>query len=397
MSDSATWAFIDSHIDADVCQLALQKNKYTNINIDFALRQIQGRQKAKLKLPFLYANPRVLYPQKLSLEQCSSERTARYKASLLKGNTLADLSGGFGVDAMAFAQVFKQCLYVEPQAELCDLARHNFDLLGFQNIEITQDSLENFVQRMPAADAIYVDPSRRDTNGQRVVGLEHCSPDLTQCYKQLLGKARTLMVKASPMVDIKRTLAQFPEISELYVVAVDGECRELLFAFQQQPSETVNCHAVNLLSEGQQSLEFSIEEELQTELILASEVRRFLYEPNAAVLKAGAFKTVAKRFGIAQLHPHTHLYTSDNHITDFPGRIFVVDAVLPYSKAGIKQLTALRKANVAVRNFPLTADGLRKMLKLSDGGAVYLFGATLDNNLKCVVRCHKFTAAMEGV
>lgn len=396
MSDSATWAFIDSHTDDDVCQLALQKNKYKNINFDFALRQIQGRQKAKLKLPFLYANPGVLYPQKLSLEQCSSEKTARYKASLLKGNTLADLSGGFGVDTMAFAQTFKQCFYVEPQAELCDLARHNFDLLGLGNIEIAQDTLEDFVQRMPAVDAIYVDPSRRDINGQRVVGLEQCSPDLTQCYKQLLDKAPNLMVKASPMVDIKRTLAQFPEICELHVVAVDGECRELLFIFQQQPSETVNCHAVNLLSDGQQSLDFSIEDELQTELLLANEVQRFLYEPNAAILKTGAFKTVAQRFAIAQLHTHTHLYTSDKYVPNFPGRTFEVDAVFQYDKVGIKQLTALRKANVAVRNFPLSADELRRQLKLLDGGAVYIFGATLGNSRKVVVQCHKFFAAKKG-
>ena len=415
MTDEATWQFIDAHIDADVNKLALQKSKFKDIDFEFAIRQIHGRQKTRDKLPYFGNVPRFVFPPSLSLEQCSSEITARYKRDVINemfcgdarpcipaGNdsdssnedarsgvsAIADLNGGFGVDTLSFAQLFSSCHYVEPQRQLCEIMAYNSQLLHFDHIHVHQATMEDFLQEMDAVDVIYADPSRRDTHCSRVVGLEDCSPNILLYKDILLLKSRLLMLKLSPMLDIKRALAQLPETCEVHVMAVDGECKELLFLLSKSKTEDVKFVAENLKNDHCEHFSFTMREEAETLPRYASEVKKYLYEPNAAILKAGAFKSLAVRYGLEKLHPHTHLYTSDIQLESFPGRCFQVAKVLSVKDA-MQLKNEIPKANVSVRNFPLGADELRKKLKLADGGEVYLYGTTIEKDRKVVILCQR--------
>lgn len=405
--DEATWQFIDEHLQEDVRQLALQKNKYKDIDFDFALRQIQGRKKTRDKLPLLASIPRFVFPPSLALEQCSSEITAKYKRIIINdilcrdtacrvstGNhrIMADLTGGFGIDTLFLSNLFETCHYVEPQRQLCDILSHNLKLLQFEHVQIHQTTMEDFIQDMEPVDFLYLDPSRRNAQGSRVVSLEDCTPNIVQYKDILLQKARKVMLKLSPMLDIKRALAQLPETKEIYVLALNGECKELLLLLDVGVQKPLQYHAVNIWLEGNSMKElcfdFTDEEEQNAIPKFDSQVGQYLYEPNAAILKAGAFKSLATHFGLNKLHPHTHLYTSDSLIKEFPGRIFRVQNIYSYKDAKTA-LKTIQKANVAVRNFPQTADELKKSLKLADGGAVYVFGTTLDNGQKVIISCFK--------
>ena len=228
--NEATRAFIRAHASDDVRQLALRGTKDPQVDLPFALQQIEGRQKAEWKLPEHFANEEVLYPVTQSMEQCSSTITADYKASLVESTSLADLSGGFGVDTFAFARHFQRCTYVEPQAELCDIVRHNAKVFGLDNIEILQGTMEEQLEHIGQVDWLYVDPSRRDSHGRRVVTLQACTPNLTQCLPQLRTHARKgLLAKLSPLIDLNSTLQDLPETTGIHVVAVNGECTEVLF------------------------------------------------------------------------------------------------------------------------------------------------------------------------
>ena len=424
-ADEATWRFVDEHLKDDVRQLALKKSKYNDIDFEFALRQIQGRQKTRDKLPFLASVPRFVFPPSLALEQCSSEITAKYKQYIIydilcrdgacpvsignapesfcrdamhcvstekNGKSFADLTGGFGIDTLSLSPLFETCHYVEPQQPLCDIMAYNSKLLQLEHVQIHQTTMEDFIQDMREVDLIYVDPSRRDAHGSRVVGLEDCTPNVLMYKDLLLKKGKRVLLKLSPMLDIKRSLAQLPETKDVYVLAVNGECKELLLLMDASAPATLNYHAVNLWLDGnilkEVRFDFTDEEEQNAIPEFDSQVGQYLYEPNAAILKAGAFKCLATHFGLNKLHPHTHLYTSDTLLKEFPGRVFRVQDILSYKEAKTA-LTALRKANVAVRNFPQSADELKKSLKLGDGGEVYLFGTTLDNGQKVIISCFK--------
>ena len=389
----ATQDFIRNHQNDDVRELALKGSHDPDVDFPFALQQIQGRQKAKEKLPEMFANPDILFPATVSLEQCSSEATARYKASILHGNTFADLSGGFGVDALALAKVFKQGFYVEPMAELCELMQHNTNALNINNLHILNGTMEEVLPTLSEVDVIYLDPSRRNVHGQRVVTLQECSPDITRCKELLLKKARCqVLVKLSPMLDLKATLTLLPETSAVYVVAVHGECKEILLLFSHSVSETIEYHAINLQNKNISDFQFNSKEESDAVPALADSLGEYLLEPNAAVMKAGAFKCVATRYGLQKLHPHTHLYTCDTPPQNFPGRCFRILNHFHYSKKEAAQnLSGIKKANIAVRNFPWSAEELRKQLKLTDGGNIYLFGTTLRNGEKvAVITCKVF-------
>ena len=398
MTDEATWQFIDAHIDADVNKLALQKSKYKDIDFEFAIQQIHGRQKTRDKLPYLGNVPRFVFPPSLALEQCSSKITARYKRDVINDifcldarscvSTIADLTGGLGIDTLSFARSFQTCHYVEPQQSLCDIMAFNSKLLHLDHIQIHQSIMEDFIQKMDELDVIYADPSRRNTHGSRVVGLEDCSPNILLYKDLLLRKSRLLMLKLSPMLDIKRALAQLPETCEVHVVAVDGECKELLFLLSKNKTEDVKFVEVNLKNDQREHFCFTAREEAEALPRYANEMKKYLYEPNAAILKAGAFKSLAVRYGLEKLHPHTHLYTSDTQLETFPGRCFQVVKVLSVKDA-LQLKNEMSKANVSVRNFPLSADELRKKLKLADGGEVYLFGTTIEKDRKVVMLCQK--------
>lgn len=403
--DESTWQFIDEHLQEDVCQLALQKKKYNDIDFEFAIQQIQGRQKTRDKLPSMGSIPRFVFPPSLALEQCSSEITAQYKVSfveeLLYGDvthavcghrTMADLTGGFGVDALYLSGLFETCHYVEPQPLLCDILSYNLKLVQKHNVVVHQDTMEHYLENMDAVDFIYLDPSRRDMQGRKVSGLEDCTPNVLQYKDMLLRKADVVMLKLSPMLDIKRALYKLPETRDVIVVAVEGECKELVLVLTKETTGQLRYHAVNLLPEKDDfkdiNFDFTEEEEKSAVPQLSGKLHTYLYEPNAAIMKAGGFKCIATRLNLMKLHHHSHLYTSDTLLEDFPGRIFKVQDVYTLKEAKTA-LRDVKKANVAIRNFPMCADALKKTLKLIDGGDVYLFGTTLNNGKKAIISCTK--------
>lgn len=389
--NEATWHYIRTHVNDNVRDLALRGCKDTSVDFKFALQQIEGRQKSKDKLPDFYQNENILYPPTVSMEQCSSTPTAQYKASLVEGETFADLTGGFGIDTFALSRRFKHGYHIEPNSALSELVQHNASVLNISNLEFIQDTMEESLSQIPNVDCLYIDPSRRDSHGNRVVCLEDCTPNIIEWKSTLLGKCKKLMIKLSPMIDIKRSLLQLPETSDIYTIAVNGECKEVLLILEAGKDPTDRCiHTINILKDGYQIFETTASEEVDAMPTLTNTLGRYLYEPNAAVLKAGTFKSIATRFGLEKLHPHTHLYTSDILAKDFPGRIFNVDDSYSFNKKEIKKaLGDIKKANVAVRNFPLTAEELKALLKIKDGGEVFLFGATLTDGKLTVIQATK--------
>jgi 16S rRNA G966 N2-methylase RsmD len=383
--DLATWQFIENHCNDDVQKLALQGCSQAEIDFSFALQQIAGRQKIKDKLPLLYAQPHIRYPATLALEQCSSQKTAQYKVALAQGACLLDITAGFGIDTMAFAQQIPQITAVERQADLCVILQHNAAILQLENIKVFNDDAANFLASCEPADTIYLDPARRNLLGQKMVELTQCDPNILTIKQVLLEKCRKrVIIKLSPMLDLKATLRQLPEVSEIHVVAVHNECKEILLLIDKQQNDdnqSINKEpaitAIDLTAPHQKPFSFCWTEEASAPLQVSHEVATYLYEPHAALMKAGAYKLLAVRYGVKALHRHTHLYTSNTLIADFPGHCYKVQTVLPFNKRNVRELNRiLLQANIVVRNFPMSAEKLRRKLKIGDGGNVFLFGAT---------------------
>lgn len=383
--------FILDHADADPQTLLLSANRFPEIDVKLAAKQIQARQKIKQKLPSWHANLQVLYPPTLSLEQCSSEKTAQYKAALLSGETLVDFTGGFGVDSAAFAKKFTAVSYVEQNKELCNLARHNFAALGLNNITVYNTDAEHFANELSPKSTAFLDPARRSSSGEKVFLLDDCTPNLKSLLPILRQKFQTILLKLSPMLDLKSALKLLPDTKSAHILAINGECKELLLLIEPNFIGEPDILSVNLKSSGDESFSFTFTEEKIADVTLASTPEKFLYEPNAAVLKAGAFRAVAVRFGVKKLHANTHLYTSETPIENFPGRRFQIEKVCRFSKSELKAaLGGGSQANVAVRNFPATADELKKRLKLRDGGEIYIFACTIFGEEKSLLICRKF-------
>lgn len=386
-----TLQYIKEHVHDDVRLLALQAKKFPEVDMAFAVTQIAGRQIASVKLPTWAAESDLFYPRHLSMEQCSSEATALYKSGLVHGDTFADLTGGFGVDCSFLSRRFRTSHYVERQSELCELARHNFPLLGL-DIEVHHQDGVSFLQQMQPVDCIYLDPARRDGHGGKTVAISDCEPDLCQLEELLVTKARIVLVKLSPMLDLSLALKELHYVREVHVVSVQNECKELLLLLNKESVVSeVRIHCVQLLSCGEQRhYVFTQEQERSADCPLATSVGAYLYEPNASILKAGAYRSLTHAYPVKKLHASSHLYTSDSLVTDFPGRTFKVNAVAGFGKKELKALLGgLEKANLTIRNFPSSVADLRKRLKLKEGGDDYLFATTLANGEKVLVHCRK--------
>ncbi len=386
-----TIKFIKEHLADDPSMLALQANKYPGVNMIVAISQIAGKKMIVEKIPSWSKVEGLIYPKHLSLEQCSSEATARYKSSLVKGSSLVDLTGGFGIDCAFLSVHFSKVTYVERQQELCDVAAPNFTLLGLTHILVVNGDGVDYLSQMEEVDWLYIDPARRNRQGGKAVAIEECEPNVAELSEQLIHKAGQVMIKLSPMLDLSLALHHLPFTKAVHVVSVANECKELLIILgKERQNLRIPIHCVNILKNGKtQTYSFNKEEESEG-CEYAQQVRRFIYEPNASILKAGAYKSVARSYHLKKLHPNSHLYTSDDQILKFPGRIFVCDSVFSLNKKEIKtNLREIKKANITVRNFPLSVAELRKRLKLSDGGEVYLFATTLMEGQKALIKCHK--------
>lgn len=391
-----TLAFIDSHRGDDVRTLALQAKKYPAVDMAEAVVQIAGYQIAEKKVPLWAQTAGIRYPQHLSMEQCSSEVTARYKASLVSGDTLTDLTAGWGVDCSFLARNFRCADYVERQEMLCRIAAHNFPLLGLPHVRIHCADAVEYLQSMEPVDCLFLDPARRDSHGGKTVAIAECEPDVCRLEPLLVEKGKTVMIKLSPMLDMASALRDLQYVRRIHVVSVNNECKELIILLRKAPDEEetaageviISCEQVVNNSVHQHFL-FTFSEEKSAGCPLAESVGNYLYEPGAALLKAGPYRLLATRYGVEKLHPNSHLYTSSG-LVDFPGRRFRVTAVSGFGKKDLKVLLeGVEKANLTVRNFPSSVAELRKKLKLKEGGDIYLFATTLASGEKVLIRGEK--------
>lgn len=394
-----TFCFICKHRHENVRQLALQAAKYPGIDMTEAVVQIAGRQIAEKKIPLWAQIEGIRYPKHLSMEQCSSEITARYKASLVKGVSFTDLTGGLGVDFSFIARNFNQADYVERQEVLCELAQHNFTLLGLNHVKVHQEDGIEFLKTMKPVDCLFLDPARRDSHGGKTVLITDCEPDVCALEDLLVERAHTVMIKLSPMLDMASALNDLKYVHEIHIVAVNNECKELIIILDKYKKKEEKADKEVVISCEQvvnnffhQHFDFTLAEEKRAVCTLAERVENYLYEPGAALLKAGAYRILSERYSVKKLHANSHLYTSDVEV-DFPGRCFRVLAVSGFGKKELKSfLQGVEKANLTVRNFPSTVAELRKKLKLKEGGDVYLFATTLANGDKVLIKCEKLSS-----
>lgn len=384
--------FVQQHLREDVSALALKLGRFAHLNAGVVLRQVAGYQALARKVPSWVGNPDLVFSDSLPLEQCSSEVTARYKASHLPEgiHSFADLTGGLGVDFAFMAEGKSKAVYIERREDLGAAAKHNFNALGLQQAQVLQGDGPSMLQG--TFDLLYLDPARRDAKGGKVVALSDCEPDIAALKSMLFEHAPLVLVKLSPMLDITLALQQLPETTQIHVVSVDNECKELLYLLvAERVTEVPRIVCVNLRGNGQdQRFEFSRKEEQQAVCRYASEPRQFLYEPNASLLKAGAFSILTQAFELYKLHPNSHLYTSEQLVHNFPGRSFTVEAYFPLHPKELKiHLAGLTQANISTRNYPDSVAELRKKTKLKDGGETYLFATTLQNGRKVLVKCRR--------
>lgn len=393
-----TQAFIREHQADDVRTLALQSRKYPDVDMPTAITQIAGRQVAAEKIPSWKEIEDIWYPKHLSLEQCSSEITARYKASLLarlpQKESFADLTGGFGIDCSFLAAAFKSATYVERQEDLCEIAAHNIPILGLYQVNVRNEDGVSYLEAMSPVDCIFLDPARRNEHGGKTVAISDCEPNVAELEDLLLSKASSVMVKLSPMLDLSLALKELHHTREVHIISVNNECKELLLLLGQSLSENtveIPIHCINLSTKGEQHFVFSREQEQRSECTYTNTLGTYLYEPNASLLKAGAFRSISAAYSLKKLHPNSHLYTSETLIENFPGRTFRITNQYSFNKKEIKEgLSDLKKANITVRNFPATVAELRKRIKLTEGGDTYLFASTLNDGQKVLIRCEKF-------
>lgn len=407
MINEATSRYVLQHADDDIRTLALRGCKDPLVDLPLALQQIQGRQTARRKLPTWAAIDGIAYPPHLNMEQCSSELTARYKREIAERlfspeekRKFLDLTGGLGVDFSFIADVFEEAIYVERDAHLCELATHNLALLGKRNATVVCDDATNFLNAQHSHPAvggpfclIFLDPARRDTHGARTYALADCTPDVTTMMDELLHRSSHVLLKLSPMLDWRKAIADLAphHVQEIHIVAVDNECKELLLLLSASGTNLPRLICTDIHSRDGSRTIYCPSSACPVDSATASmNPGQYLYEPNAAVMKAGCFHELTTDFGIAQLAPNSHLFTSPTLVENFPGRSFRITAVTTMNKRDLQStLGHLKRANIAIRNFPLSAEELRRRLKLADGGTDYIFATTLSNGGHIVVLCTK--------
>lgn len=389
-----TLDFIRQHQKDDVRQLAFLGSKYPEVDMPFALDQIRGRQMAAAKLPKWAATEGIVYPPHISMEQCSSEPTALYKAALAvrvlgsgaQGASFIDLTGGFGVDFSYIAAALGgDATYVERQAHLCEMARNNFGCLELNEAKVVCGDGIEVLHELKSADLIFIDPARRDDVGRKVVGLADCTPNVLTLKQEMLAKARYVLVKLSPMLDWHKAVADLGDVREVHIVAVANECKELLLLLSSEPlpdgAEGVRVYCANdgecFVWDMQDAPARIARVSLPLD-VAASPLN--LYEPYSVLMKAGCFAALSDRYGVEMLGRNSHLFVGHRLVADFPGRKFLVKSCTTLNKRELKQsLRGVDNANIAVRNFPMSVQELRKRLKLKDGGKTYLFATTLEN------------------
>ena len=384
--------FILRHQQHDVAQLMLQAGRYPQLPVQELVQQIKARQKAAQKLPTWVQHPQAVFPVALSVEQSSSEETAAYKASLVRGKLLVDLTGGFGVDSLYFARRFAQVVHVEQNQELQEVAEYNFGLLGAANIQSINATAEDFLRTFEGkADVLYLDPARRGHHEQKLHLLQDCEPDVLHLLPLLFQKADAILLKTSPMLDIEQALLELAQVVQVWVVALQNEVKEVLYLLRPAapaPGDVPRT-AVNLLpNAAPQLLTFTRAQEEAANPIY-NDPLAYVYEPNAAILKAGAYRFLGQHLQLSKLHPNSHLYTSEQLLPYFPGRSFRCLGVSRYNKKELLKHLPGKKANITVRNFPESVVDIRKKTGIKEGGHTYLFFTTDRHQKPVVLICEK--------
>ena len=436
-----TSEFVKQFRESDPRKLALQASRYPDVDMPYALNQIQGWQTALRKLPSWAACDGVVYPPHLNMEQCSSEATARYKQQVARRwaeripnasrTSMTDLTGGFGVDFSFTSRCFDCATYVERNASLCEVVGANLPRLGIRNAQVECAEAEAVLKQTEPQTMIFLDPARRDEHGAKTVLIADCTPDVCQLLPRLMQKSQFVMLKLSPMLDWHKAIVDLDgKVREVHIVSVDGECKELLLVLAPDGKPEVQVFCVDIQSrpdseglyprsEFVYSIATNVQEEVMennsksenstsaqptnstfniqhstlppaTNSTFNIQNSTFLFEPNASVMKAGCFDEIARAYGVSAISRNSHLFLSDHETDGFPGRSFVIDAVTTMNKRQLRQtLSGMKQANIAVRNFPLSVAELRKRLKLNDGGDTYIFATTTSEGDHILMLTHK--------
>lgn len=380
-------AFIDANVDKKIAQLAFQKNPFPTVEWISILNQIEAKSKAKDKLPTWFNTKSIVYPSKISIEQTSSEKTALYKATLISGDSLIDLTGGFGVDDYYFSKKIKEVAHCEINPELSNIVKHNFEQLNIKNCTCyagdSQKTLEILNQKW---DWIYIDPSRRNDAKGKVFMLKDCLPNVPENLDFYFKKTDSILIKTAPLLDISAGLLELKNVKNIHIVALENEVKELLWELHKDYLGSVTLKTVNILKETFEIFDYILDQ--KSEITNYSQPEKYLYEPNSAIMKSGGFDAVGSFYHLNKLHKHSHLYTSKDLIL-FPGRVFKIENSIPYSKSEMKIHLENKQANITTRNFPDTVENIRKKWKIKDGGNKYTFFTTDENNHKIVLICTK--------
>ncbi|AWW30409.1 class I SAM-dependent methyltransferase [Echinicola strongylocentroti] len=385
--------FVQDHLSEDPAQLLLRHKVSGALDVKEAAVQIAARQKSRRKLPQWIANPSVIFPPTVSLEQCSSEETAIFKRRFVDGERLLDLTGGFGVDSYYLGEGFAEVTYVERQEKLAGIARHNFSALGKHSSQykvVCGDAIDFLTSVNGQVDWAYLDPARRGEGNQKLYKLSDCEPDIVENWELLTRKAQNIMVKASPMLDIKEALRELPALSEVHVVAVKNEVKELLLIWRSGEKGSRDITAWDLPAKA--SFAFSLEKE-EVEKSSFSLPDNYLVLPSAAILKAGAFKSFGNHYQLKKLHPHTHLYTTSElaESTGILGRIFEIQEEVKMDKKTLRKLFPSGQVNVITRNYTMKPDIIKKKFRLKDGGEDYLVACTVQDGSPKAFWCKRFS------
>jgi spermidine synthase len=380
-------SFINANIDKRISTLALQKNPFPDREWISILNQIEAKAKAKDKLPIWFDTKNIIYPSKISIEQTSSEKTALHKASIVAGESLIDLTGGFGVDDYYFSKKVKTVTHCEINLELSNIVKHNFEQLEAKNIKCYPGDSTSILQTLNQKwDWIYIDPSRRNDAKGKVFLLKDCLPNVPENLDYYFENTNAILIKTAPLLDISAGLSELKHVKKIHIIALENEVKELLWELHSNYIGKVQIKTVNILKEKTESFDFILSEE--TKPPTYGLPQKYVYEPNSAIMKSGGFDEVGLFYNLDKLHKHSHIYTSAS-LVEFPGRVFEVENCIPYNKTEMKAFLQNKKANITTRNFQDTVENIRKKWKIKEGGDIYCFFTTDTNNNKIVLICSK--------
>lgn len=377
--------FIQGNLEENPAELALKKNPFPSIDYPEIINQISAKKKAKDKLPTWFKTKNIIYPAKISIEQTSSEITAKYKASLIKGDSIFDLTGGFGVDDYYFAQQFKKVIHCEMNAELSKIVQHNFKILIQDNITCLQgDSFEILKDLNEKFDWIYIDPSRRSDVKGKVFLLNDCLPNVPDLLSDYFKFSNNILIKTAPILDLTSGINELNFVKKIHIIAIKNEIKELLWEIEKGYTDEISIAAINIDNEKVNEFETTYRKDYLTAFSLP---KKYLYEPNSSIMKSGYMNAISEFYKIEKIHQHSHLFTSDE-IIEFQGRRFQINQIMPFQKEFMKQFQN-QKMNCTTRNFPLSVEEIKKKFKIKDGGTIFAFFTTNINNEKIVLICTK--------